>query len=138
MYLIVCIICILLCLRYIIHNLSYNSFVVNNSGTTILVLHECWHYYGIFIIELAMYKICFRAYAKMAASSNQYVGGGTKTVGMFSKLVSQGSSFVMEGVKNLVVKRHVSNIFCLWKYGNHYCIYTRVHAHIHSVPPPRS
>lgn len=25
---------------------------------------------------------------------------------MFSKLVSQGSSFVMEGVKNLVVKRH--------------------------------
>lgn len=25
---------------------------------------------------------------------------------MFSKLVSQGSNFVMEGVKNLVVKRH--------------------------------
>lgn len=40
---------------------------------------------------------------------NQYEGGGTKTVSMFSKLVSQGSSFVMEGVKNLVVKRHVSN-----------------------------
>lgn len=39
---------------------------------------------------------------------NQYEGGGTKTVSMFSKLVSQGSSFVMEGVKNLVVKRHVS------------------------------
>lgn len=38
----------------------------------------------------------------------QYEGGGTKTVSMFSKLVSQGSSFVMEGVKNLVVKRHVS------------------------------
>lgn len=37
---------------------------------------------------------------------NQYEGGGTKTVNMFSKLVSQGSSFVMEGVKNLVVKRH--------------------------------
>ncbi|XP_037959529.1 protein sly1 homolog isoform X2 [Teleopsis dalmanni] len=37
---------------------------------------------------------------------NQYEGGGTKTVSMFSKLVSQGSSFVMEGVKNLVVKRH--------------------------------
>nr|CAD7446433.1 unnamed protein product [Timema bartmani] len=46
------------------------------------------------------------AYAKMAATPNQYVGGGTKTVSMFSKLVSQGSSFVMEGVKNLVVKRH--------------------------------
>lgn len=39
---------------------------------------------------------------------NQYEGGGTRTVSMFSKLVSQGSSFVMEGVKNLVVKRHVS------------------------------
>lgn len=38
---------------------------------------------------------------------SQYEGGGTKTVSMFSKLVSQGSSFVMEGVKNLVVKRHV-------------------------------
>lgn len=44
----------------------------------------------------------------MASAPNQYVGGGTKTVSMFSKLVSQGSSFVMEGVKNLVVKRHVS------------------------------
>lgn len=42
------------------------------------------------------------------AQPNQYEGGGTKTVSMFSKLVSQGSSFVMEGVKNLVVKRHVS------------------------------
>lgn len=40
--------------------------------------------------------------------SSQYEGGGTKTVSMFSKLVSQGSSFVMEGVKNLVVKKHVS------------------------------
>lgn len=45
--------------------------------------------------------------------SNQYEGGGTKTVSMFSKLVSQGSSFVMEGVKNLVVKKHVSMTYCL-------------------------
>lgn len=48
----------------------------------------------------------------MTRSSNlnttQYEGGGTKTVTMFSKLLNQGSSFVMEGVKNLVVKRHVS------------------------------
>lgn len=43
----------------------------------------------------------------MVAAPSQYEGGGTKTVSMFSKLVSQGSSFVMEGVKNLVVKRHV-------------------------------
>lgn len=48
----------------------------------------------------------WKAYAKMAAAPNQYAGGGTKTVSMFSKLVSKGSSFVMEGVKNLVVKKH--------------------------------
>lgn len=47
---------------------------------------------------------------KSTEMPNQYEGGGTKTVSMFSKLVSQGSSFVMEGVKNLVVKRHVSSI----------------------------
>ena len=41
-------------------------------------------------------------------TTNQYEGSGTRTVTMFSKLLSQGSSFVMEGVKNLVVKRHVS------------------------------
>ena len=39
-------------------------------------------------------------------AANPYEGSGTKTVSMFSKLVSQGSNFVMEGVKNLVVKRH--------------------------------
>ncbi|VEN39381.1 unnamed protein product [Callosobruchus maculatus] len=50
-----------------------------------------------------------RSFAKMASggsSLNQYEGAGTKTVSMFSKLVSQGSNFVMEGVKNLVIKRH--------------------------------
>lgn len=47
---------------------------------------------------------------KMAGVTNSYEGGGTKTVSMFSKLMNQGSSFVMEGVKNLVVKRHVSRI----------------------------
>lgn len=39
-------------------------------------------------------------------SSYQSSGGGTKTVNMFSKLMSQGSQFVMEGVKNLVLKEH--------------------------------
>lgn len=47
----------------------------------------------------------------MMSGDNQYEGAGTKTVNMFSKLVSQGSSFVMEGVKNLVIKRHVSSFF---------------------------
>ncbi|XP_017775611.1 PREDICTED: protein sly1 homolog [Nicrophorus vespilloides] len=48
----------------------------------------------------------WKSYTKMVTGQNQYEGAGTKTVNMFSKLVSQGSSFVMEGVKNLVVKRH--------------------------------
>ena len=34
-------------------------------------------------------------------------GGGTiKSVSMFTNLMAQSSKFVMEGVKNLVVKRH--------------------------------
>lgn len=37
-------------------------------------------------------------------SSLQSSGGVLKTAGMFSKLMSQGSQFVMEGVKNLVLK----------------------------------
>nr|XP_018913157.1 PREDICTED: protein sly1 homolog [Bemisia tabaci] len=57
-------------------------------------------------LEAIMYIKRWKAYVKMAAAPNQYTGGGTKTVSMFSKLVSQGSSFVMEGVKNLVIKRH--------------------------------
>jgi len=48
----------------------------------------------------------WRLYNRMATGTNQYTGGGTKTVNMFSKLMSQGSQFVMEGVKNLVVKKH--------------------------------
>lgn len=49
----------------------------------------------------------WKSFTKMVSGSiNQYEGAGTKTVSMFSKLVSQGSNFVMEGVKNLVVKRH--------------------------------
>nr|XP_023027741.1 protein sly1 homolog isoform X1 [Leptinotarsa decemlineata] len=50
----------------------------------------------------------WKSYTKMASGMNvnQYEGAGTRTVSMFSKLVSQGSSFVMEGVKNLVIKRH--------------------------------
>lgn len=48
----------------------------------------------------------WKSFTKMSSGTNQYEGAGTKTVNMFSKLVSQGSSFVMEGVKNLVVKRH--------------------------------
>uniref|UniRef100_A0A183J0P1 Sec1 family domain-containing protein 1 n=1 Tax=Soboliphyme baturini TaxID=241478 RepID=A0A183J0P1_9BILA len=40
-------------------------------------------------------------------SAEQYGGGGTRTVSMFSKLLSQSSQFIMEGVKNLVIQKHV-------------------------------
>lgn len=39
-------------------------------------------------------------------SSLQSSGGVPRTTSMFSKLMSQGSQFVMEGVKNLVLKEH--------------------------------
>ena len=57
-----------------------------------------------------MFFTC-RSYAKIAVPTGAYSGGGTKTVGMFSKLMSQASQFAMEGVKNLVVKMHVSILF---------------------------
>lgn len=50
----------------------------------------------------------WKTFSKMPSLSTSIsYGQGTKTVSMFSKLMSQGSSFVMEGVKNLVVKKHV-------------------------------
>lgn len=39
-------------------------------------------------------------------SSLQSSGGVLRTANMFTKLMSQGSQFVMEGVKNLVLKEH--------------------------------
>ncbi|OQR79426.1 sec1 family domain-containing protein 1-like [Tropilaelaps mercedesae] len=49
----------------------------------------------------------WKDFSQMQVQAQQaYAGSGTKTVGMFSKLMSQGSQFVMEGVKNLVVKKH--------------------------------
>ncbi|XP_057333810.1 protein sly1 homolog [Microplitis mediator] len=53
-----------------------------------------------------MYIKRWRGYTKLSGIQSSYEGGGTKTVSMFSKLMNQGSSFVMEGVKNLVVKKH--------------------------------
>ncbi|XP_045174268.1 sec1 family domain-containing protein 1-like [Mercenaria mercenaria] len=57
-------------------------------------------------ISALQYIRRWKAYTKMTAAPSQYGGGGTKTVNMFSKLMSQGSQFFMEGVKNLVIKRH--------------------------------
>lgn len=50
----------------------------------------------------------WKTFSKMPSLSTSIsYGQGTKTESMFSKLMSQGSQFVMEGVKNLVVKKHV-------------------------------
>lgn len=57
-------------------------------------------------ISAIQYIRRWKSYTKMTAAPSQYGGGGTKTVGMFSKLMSQGSQFFMEGVKNLVIKKH--------------------------------
>ncbi|KAK7098909.1 sec1 family domain-containing protein 1-like [Littorina saxatilis] len=48
----------------------------------------------------------WKSYSKITATPSMYTGGGVSSTGMFSNLLSKGSSFVMEGVKNLVVKRH--------------------------------
>ncbi|XP_076819899.1 sec1 family domain-containing protein 1-like [Clavelina lepadiformis] len=49
----------------------------------------------------------WRQYVMPSTNTQQQLrGGGTKTIGMFSHLMSTGSQFVMEGVKNLVVKKH--------------------------------
>jgi len=39
-------------------------------------------------------------------SDDQYAGGGTKAIDMFSRLLNHSSQLVMDGVKNLVIKRH--------------------------------
>ncbi|XP_034099626.1 protein sly1 homolog [Drosophila sulfurigaster albostrigata] len=71
-------------------------------------LREALHAAGCDLTSLA-YVQRWKAIMNRSPSisqATQYEGGGTRTVSMFTKLVSQGSSFVMEGVKNLVVKRH--------------------------------
>ncbi|KAJ1371836.1 hypothetical protein KIN20_033867 [Parelaphostrongylus tenuis] len=40
------------------------------------------------------------------STPEEHQGAGTKTVNMFNKLLSHSSRFVMEGVKNLVPKKH--------------------------------
>ncbi|XP_078741851.1 sec1 family domain-containing protein 1-like, partial [Lampetra fluviatilis] len=50
----------------------------------------------------------WRSFSRMTstATSTAYTGSGTSTISMFSRLVNTGSQFVMEGVKNLVLKKH--------------------------------
>ncbi len=56
-----------------------------------------------------LFRLC-RTYSQRNVNPAAYSGGGTKNIGMFSKLMSTASQFAMEGVKNLVVKKHVSDL----------------------------
>ncbi|CAD5213138.1 unnamed protein product [Bursaphelenchus okinawaensis] len=47
-----------------------------------------------------------RATSLQLGTNDLHSGGGTKTLNMFGKLLSHSSRFVMEGVKNLVPKKH--------------------------------
>uniref|UniRef100_A0AAQ6APY5 Sec1 family domain-containing protein 1 n=1 Tax=Amphiprion ocellaris TaxID=80972 RepID=A0AAQ6APY5_AMPOC len=50
----------------------------------------------------------WKAFTKMAATPANYGNSGVKPMGLFSRVMNTGSQFVMEGVKNLVLKQHVS------------------------------
>ncbi|GFR22728.1 sec1 family domain-containing protein 1 [Trichonephila clavata] len=57
-------------------------------------------------VESIQYMRRWKTYSKLSSHTASQYSGGTKTVSMFSKLMSHGSQLVMEGVKNLVVKKH--------------------------------
>ncbi|KAH9518701.1 Sec1 domain containing protein 1 [Bulinus truncatus] len=57
-------------------------------------------------ISAVQYVRRWKSYTKLQAPASQYTGGGISSTSMFSGLLSKGSQFVMEGVKNLVVKSH--------------------------------
>uniref|UniRef100_A0A672LYC7 Sec1 family domain-containing protein 1-like n=1 Tax=Sinocyclocheilus grahami TaxID=75366 RepID=A0A672LYC7_SINGR len=48
----------------------------------------------------------WKAFTKMAATPASYGSSGVKPMGLFSRVMNTGSQFVMEGVKNLVLKQH--------------------------------
>ncbi|KPP80080.1 sec1 family domain-containing protein 1-like, partial [Scleropages formosus] len=48
----------------------------------------------------------WKAFTKMAAAPANYGNSGVKPMGLFSMVMNTGSHFVMEGVKNLVLKQH--------------------------------
>ncbi|KAF7646145.1 hypothetical protein LDENG_00192540 [Lucifuga dentata] len=48
----------------------------------------------------------WKAFTKMATTPANYSNSGVKPMGLFSRVMNTGSQFVMEGVKNLVLKQH--------------------------------
>lgn len=47
-----------------------------------------------------------RSVSSMNRVTNDYTGGGIKTDSMFANLLNRGSQLFMEGVKNLVPRKH--------------------------------
>ncbi|KAH0620562.1 hypothetical protein JD844_021142 [Phrynosoma platyrhinos] len=47
----------------------------------------------------------WKAFAKMASAPTTYGNSAAKSLGLFSRVMNTGSQFVMEGVKNLVLKQ---------------------------------
>ncbi|CAP35837.2 Protein CBG18370 [Caenorhabditis briggsae] len=60
------------------------------------------------ITDRTIFRSISQLGSRLASSSHteEHQGAGTKTIGMFNKLLNHGSKFVMEGVKNLVPKAH--------------------------------
>ncbi|KAK0415603.1 hypothetical protein QR680_012021 [Steinernema hermaphroditum] len=68
---------------------------------------QCAHLQELGIDESAVKFVQrLRSFSNMHRTSEEHQGAGTKTVSMFSKLLNHSSRFVMEGVKNLVLKKH--------------------------------
>uniref|UniRef100_A0A915JEP6 Sec1 family domain-containing protein 1 n=1 Tax=Romanomermis culicivorax TaxID=13658 RepID=A0A915JEP6_ROMCU len=86
----------LLAIHYICGEMSDNEFI---SCKTILESMEC-------DTSALKYIKRWKSFAKTPMPQDQYTGGGIKTINMFSKLLTTSSQFVMEGVKNLVIKKH--------------------------------
>ncbi|ELK28538.1 Sec1 family domain-containing protein 1 [Myotis davidii] len=53
----------------------------------------------------------WKAFAKMASAPASYGNTTTKPLGLFSRVMNTGSQFVMEGVKNLVLKQQETDDF---------------------------
>uniref|UniRef100_A0A6Q2ZFI8 Sec1 family domain containing 1 n=1 Tax=Esox lucius TaxID=8010 RepID=A0A6Q2ZFI8_ESOLU len=56
--------------------------------------------------EQCAISLLVRAFTKIAATPSNYGNSGVKPMGLFSRVMNSGSQFVMEGVKNLVLKQH--------------------------------
>ncbi|KHJ90257.1 Sec1 family protein [Oesophagostomum dentatum] len=101
--------------------------IADRSADLATMLHHTWTYQALihdvleeldeqinFLKERNVDESAIRFVQKMRSVSQlgktappeEHHGAGTKTISMFNKLLSHSSRFVMEGVKNLVPKKH--------------------------------